>query len=450
MADLSNLNNPQRARLFPILSETSKEGRTLSIFLSTLSSVRDFAQNLLGSVGQRVGTTAKIKTYTEVVFETKGNSNLGRPDGLIVLEVGKRQWTALVEAKVGKSEISSEQLERYLEIAKAQKIDAVITISNQFSAIPDHHPVKLTTSKFKNIELYHFSWMHIMTIADLLTINKDVDDDDQAHILKEFLRFISHPSAGVEGFNQMPKSWANVAALVQAGATLSRNDEVLEVAEAWQQEAKDLCLILSRQLGTFVHEKMKRTAWSDANVRFDGDVKSLVEKQVLSIVLDVPDAAAPLSVVLDLKRRAILNSMYLKAPGDKVSNKARLNWVLRQIPEEADTDIHIRMYWPGTSVDTQLPLTELRADPDRIGEEKGKMTVVGFDVIMPIDLGGRFAQTRTIIQELEQAVPQFYQMVGQHLKEWQPPAPKLTQERVKPETVTPENISENVDGSNKD
>ncbi|CAN0564938.1 unnamed protein product, partial [Ectocarpus sp. 12 AP-2014] len=390
---------------------------------------------------------AKITTYTEVTFDVKGNENLGRPDGLIVIEIGKRQWTALVEAKVGKSEISAEQLERYLQIAKAQKIDAVITISNQFSTIPQHHPVKLNTSKFKNIELFHFSWMHIMTIADLLTVNRNVDDDDQAHILKEFLRFISHSSAGVEGFNQMPKAWANVANLVQAGATLSRNEEVLELAEAWQQESKDLRLILSRQLGTFIHEKMKRTAWSDAKVKFEDDVKTLIERQALSVVLDIPDAVSPLSVLVDFKRRTVLNSMYLKAPTDKVSNRARLNWLLRQIPEEVDPEIHLRMYWPGTSVDTQLPLSDLRSDPDRIGEEKGKMTVIGFDVIMPIDLGNRFSQTRTIIQELEAAVPKFYQTVGQHLKEWQPPAPKLSQERVKPETVTPENISESIDDS---
>jgi len=445
VADLSNLQNPQRSRLFPILSETSKEGRTLSIFLATLSSVRSFSQDLLASVGQKIGKTAKIKTFTEVNFSSKDDSGLGRPDGLIVVEIGKRQWTALVEAKVGKSDISADQLERYLQIAKIQKIDAVITISNQFSTVPDHHPVKLSASKFKSIELYHFSWMHIMTVADLLTVNKDVEGDDQAHILKEFLRFISHSSAGVEGFNQMPKSWVNVANLVQAGGTLSRNHEIEEVAEAWQQEAKDLRLILSRQLGTFVHEKMKRTAWSDAKVKFDDDVKSLIERQVLSVTLDVPDAASPLSVNVDFKRRAILNSMYLKAPGDKVSNRARLNWLLRQIPEETDSSIHIRMYWPGSSVDTQLPLSELREEPDRIGEEKGKMTVVGFDVIMPIDLGSRFTQTRTIIQELESGVPKFYETVGQHLRDWQPPAPKLSKEKVKPETVTPETISEAVD-----
>lgn len=412
--------------------------------------MRDFAQNLLGSVGQKIGTTAKIRTYTEVVFETKGDSNLGRPDGLIVVEIGKRQWTALVEAKVGKSEISSEQLERYLQIAKVQKIDAVITISNQFSAIPDHHPVQLSTTKYKTIGLFHFSWMHIMTIADLLTVNKDVEDDDQAHILREFLRFISHPSAGVVGFDQMPKSWANVSALVLAGGSLTKNAEVLEVAEAWQQEAKDLCLILSRQLGTFVHEKMRRSALSDANVKFEDDVKSLIEKQNLSIVLDIPDAASPLSVVVDFRRRAILTSMYLKAPTDKVSSRARLNWLLRQIPEEVDSEIHIRMYWPATSADTQLPLPELRENPDRIGEEKGKMTVIGFDVIMPVDLGSRFAQTRTIIQELETSVPKFYESVGQNLKEWVPPAPKLTKEKVKPDTVTPDRISEAVDETVQD
>ena len=445
MADLPDLMNPQRARLFPILADTSKEGRTLSIFLATLTFVRAFSQNLFGSIGQRIGTTTIISTYTEVNFNNLTDKKLGRPDGLIVLETGKRTWTALVEAKVGKSEISNDQLERYLEIAKSKKIDAVVTISNQFATVPDHHPVKITSTKFKGIGLYHFSWMQIMTVARLLTANQDIEDDEQANILKEFLRFISHPSAGVEGFSQMPKAWSTVCALVQAGGKLVRNDDLNSVVEAWQQETKDLSLILSRQLGTFVREKLSRAESSSPGAKFESDVKELVSKQALCINLAVPDAAAPLSVIVDLRRRSILNSMYVKAPGDKVSNKARLNWLLRQIPNQADSKAHIRMYWPGSSPSTQLPLSDLRENPDRIGEDKGKMTVVGFDVIVPVDLGNRFGQTRTIIQELETSVPHFYESVGQHIRQWSPPPPKLSQERVSPETVSPNQISENTD-----
>ena len=50
------IERAERARLFPILAETSKEGRTLSIFLATLAAVRELRANLLSAVGQKLGT----------------------------------------------------------------------------------------------------------------------------------------------------------------------------------------------------------------------------------------------------------------------------------------------------------------------------------------------------------------------------------------------------------
>lgn len=445
MSNIDNIENPQRARLFPVLADTSKEGRTLSIFLATLGSVRDFSQNILGAVGQKIGVNARIKTYTEVTFNSGAKPTLGRPDGLIVIQIGKREWTALVEAKVGKERVETEQLERYLEIAKQEKIDAVITITNQFSAVPDHHPVEVNMKKYGKIELYHFSWMHIMTVASLLTVNKDVEDDDQAYILKEFVRFISHASAGVEGFNQMPVSWNEAVKLVQAGGTISAGDMVNDIIYAWEQETKDLCLILSRQLGTFVTEKLSRALISDSKKRHNHKCKQLIDDQNLISIFNIPDAAAPVNVVIDFRRRAILNSLYLKAPEDKVSNKARINWLLRQIPEPMLDELHIKIYWPSTSPDTQFLASALKENPDCIQEGKGKMVLIGYDIIMAHDLGARFAQRKTIIQELEKNVPHFYQSVGQHLKAWQSPAPKLSSSRAKPQSVSPAKISEEME-----
>src|SRR3546814_1250819 len=43
------------ARLIPVTADGNKELRAASILLATLSSVRPFAQELLGSLGQRIG-----------------------------------------------------------------------------------------------------------------------------------------------------------------------------------------------------------------------------------------------------------------------------------------------------------------------------------------------------------------------------------------------------------
>lgn len=442
------IERAERARLFPILAETSKEGRTLSIFLATLAAVREFRTGFLNSMGLRVGTTAKLRTFTEIVFKcAKGEPNLGRPDGLLVLETWGRRWTALVEAKIGKTEIGQEQVERYLELAKQNKLDAVITISNQFSAVPQHHPLKIKLNKYKGVQLFHFSWMHILTEADLLTVNQDVEDDDQAYMLSEFLRFISHESAGVQGFTQMPAAWSDVVSKVQAGGMLQKTVDTSAVAEAWQQETRDLCLILSRQLRRQVSQRLGRAAAADAEVRFQGDLDGLCTEQALSVTFDIPNTAAPLNVRADLRGRSVLVSMKLRAPDDKVSSRARLNWLLRQIPESAQGNLHIRCQWPKTSVPTQFKLQELREDPTKIDEGKGKLQVTGFEVILVADLGRRFEQRRSFIEELERAVPEFYEVVGQHLRAWQPPAPKITEERSQPQDVTPAAISETAEAS---
>jgi hypothetical protein len=440
-----------RARLFPILAETSKEGRTLSIFLATLAAVREFRTGFLNAMGLRVGTTARLRTYTEVVFKcAKSDPNLGRPDGLLVLETWGRKWTALVEAKVGKAEIGQEQIERYLELAKQNKLDAVITISNQFSAVPQHHPLKIKLNKYKGVQLFHFSWMHILTEADLLTVNQDVEDDDQAYMLNEFLRFISHESAGVQGFTQMPAAWTEVVSKVQAGGTLQKTADTVAVAEAWQQETRDLCLVLSRQLRRQVVQRLGRAAAADAEVRFQGDLDGLCREQALVVTFDIPNAAAPLNVRADLRARSVLVSMKLRAPDDRVSSRARLNWLLRQVPESAQGNLHVRCQWPKTSVPTQFRLQDLREDPAKIEEGKGKLQVASFELILVADLGRRFDQRRNFIEELERAVPEFYEVVGQHLRAWQPPAPRIIEERAQPQDVSPAAISETSEASSMD
>jgi hypothetical protein len=44
-------------------------------------------------------------------------------------------------------------------------------------------------------------------------------------------------------------------------------------------------------------------------------------------------------------------------------------------------------------------------------------------------------------------VPAFYETVGQHLRAWQAPAPKIAEERARPANVTPAAISENSEAT---
>lgn len=130
----------EASRLFPILADTSKEGRTLSIFLSCLENIPEFGRALLGGLGIKIGARGRVDTFTEVSLQKPLPNSKHRPDGLIVANLGKSKWTALVEAKVGASELTNQQIEAYLALAKLNAVDAIITVSNQFTPLPTHHP----------------------------------------------------------------------------------------------------------------------------------------------------------------------------------------------------------------------------------------------------------------------------------------------------------------------
>lgn len=124
------LSQGEQARLFPVLATTSKEGRTTSIVMACLAKIDEFGSSLLNSVGQKVGVRTNVETYTEVVCKNHPTNTKDRPDGLIVVKNGNREWRALVEAKVGSNELDADQIEKYRQLAKDNAIDCVISISN--------------------------------------------------------------------------------------------------------------------------------------------------------------------------------------------------------------------------------------------------------------------------------------------------------------------------------
>jgi hypothetical protein len=426
----------ERARLFPVLADTSKEGRTLSILLACLENVSELGRVMLTSVGQRVSSRSTIETYTEVVLQQASANGSHRPDGLLVLRSGSSQWTALVEAKVGTSLLTSDQVESYLDLAKLNGVDALITISNQFPSSPSSHPVEIGAVARKKASLFHWPWMHVLTNASLLLTNEEVADRDQRVILHEMVRFLTHQSAGVQGFAQMPAAWSEVVAAVQAGATISTNaSNVREAVAAWHQLTVDLSLVLSRQLGRDVSVRVSRAHAADPSARQKADLNFLADAQSLSAGLVVPDAAAPIDILADFRKRAVTLSMHLAAPAERQSTKARLNWLLRQIQKSDPSNVYIRLNWRGRAQPTLHSLSTLRESPDIASAEREELAVTSFHVLLVRDLGGRFAQRRNFVSELATAVPAFYEQVGQHLRAWQAPAPKVREEKADPESV---------------
>ncbi len=436
------LERGERARLFPVLSETSKEGRATSILLACIVSVHEFSDLLLSSLGRRIGSRARIDCYTEVVFK-RGNEDGGlRPDGLIHVQIGTRSWTALVESKIGSAPLDAAQVEAYLRLAKVNEIDAVITVSNQFATQPTHHPVALPAKALGRVKLYHWSWMYLLTQADLLLTTEAVSDADQHLILHEFKRFLTHPSTGVAGFTAMPAAWTELVQTAVAGGQIhTRSDQVTEVLRAWHSELRDLTLILSRQLAVSATIKLSRAEAKDLDLRLRNDAKELAESQTLKAEIVVPGAAAPLDLYADLRGRTISLSMRLRAPEDRKGTKARVNWLLRQLPELTD-DYYLRLHWPGRGGCTQHALGQVEDLAERAQMERPDSIPHSFEVCLVKPTAGRFAQRKNFILDLEALVPTFYKAIGENLKAWQAPAPRVRQGRDEAEDVSPEALSD--------
>ncbi|MFD1381465.1 hypothetical protein [Fodinicurvata halophila] len=261
------LKQGDKARLFPVLADTSREGRMASIFLAALPMVPSLAEEVLGTAGFRVGKRTRMETYTEVVLKNGPTTN-DRPDGLIIAKNPKSSWSALVEAKVGKAELQPEQVERYLELAKANDIDAVVTISNQFVARADQSPVPVSKKLTKKVGLYHWSWTWLRTQCEILHYQQSVEDQEQKFIVSEFHRLLQHPGTGIERFTQMGQNWKEIVQSVTNKEHLKKSSPDVEDAVAcWFSETRDLSLQLSRYIGKPVKERIERKFQSDGAAR---------------------------------------------------------------------------------------------------------------------------------------------------------------------------------------
>lgn len=420
------LDRGEPARLIPVTADTNREGRAASIFLATLMAVPSFARELFSTIGQRVGVRSGLQCFTEIRFKNENNINF-RPDGLIVLDGGRgRTWNCLIEAKIGNAELTTEQVEAYLQLARDNNVQAVLTISNQFAALPTHSPVKVSKILTRNVELFHWSWIHLKTVAHLLLHDDAFESPEQKFILSEFHRYFDHDSVGVSRFDRMNSEWKDIVAQVIANAALNKTSPIVEnTIGAWHQETRDLCLLMTQKVRRPVRLYLSRAHANDPIQRVKDDCEQLAAKRELTCTLEVPDAAAPLAVAANLSRRSISVSMSLSAPKDKQRASSRINWLLRQLAKVAPDDIYIRCNWPGRATHTQAGLNQARNNPDCLLSGNESLVPLSFDIILVRDIASKFSGARTFLEQLELIVPYFYAEVGERLKPYVPSPPRL-------------------------
>jgi hypothetical protein len=416
----------EKARLIPSVADTSRECRITSILLATMMSVEEFGKGMLNQLGIRVGKTSKIQCFTEIVFKGEQQSKI-RPDGLIIVKTGNKEWRAIVECKIGKAELDKAQVEAYLDLSKQFGIDAVITISNLSVADASHHPLQVNKVKTRNVALYHWSWMHLITESIMWTKHYGIADSDQGYILTEFVRYLQHPSSGILSFDRMNAEWKDVCTSIQHGMPVNKGaKDVTESVNSWHQLIRGLSLEMSVAVGRSVIVPLRREHYADPQKRLLNDCQLLATDNKLETEFEVPNAASRIKFCADFKRRTISASMRIKAPEDRVRAKARINWMFQQLKNCADDNLLIKIVWPSRIADTFITLGKLKANVDSALNDKTDLPPAAFEIILTRDLAGRYKGAQTFVQDGQAVLLEFYTVIGQHLREWVATPPKLT------------------------
>jgi hypothetical protein len=409
------------ARLIPVagIRQGEQEIRAASSLLAVMGAVDEFGRGLLKEIGAPAG---RLSTYTEIPLEDD-DGKVWRPDGAIVVTYGQRQWQALVEVKTNNAPLKSEQVSKYLDLARKYEFDALLTISNHISAGPSDVPVVVDGRKLKRVDLRHLSWWRILTQAVIQHQHRGVKDPDQAWILGELIAYLEHENSGAIGFEDMGKNWVRVRNSTREGPLRASDAAVQEVVDRWEQFVEFLCLGLSQDLGVQVVSAQSRAA--DGGRWTEDLLKRLCTDGVLEGSFRVPSAVGPISIVADLRARLTRVSIKVTAPKDG-RPLTRINWLLRQLKQAPD-DLRIDVRFARTKETVGMKLGEARDDPKRLlSPSDPKREPRSFELSLARPLGtNRGRGEKSFVTETRRQAVGFYADLVEHLRSWQAKAPKL-------------------------
>lgn len=413
------------ARLIPtsgINGAEEQERRATSALLAVMSAVTEFGRVLTKPFGAPAG---RLQTYVEVPFVV-GDRKLF-PDGLIRVSRGQKSWTALVEVKTGDNVLVAEQIENYLDIAREEGFDAVITISNEIPPIAGQHPTAVDKRKLRKVALHHLSWTKVLSEAVMQKEFRGVADPDQAWILGELIRYLEHKKSGAMEFTDMGESWVAIRDAVKAGTLRVSDKGVKEVAARFDALLRFACLNLGRQLGTEVTPVLSRKELADPASRTQTLVTELAREGELAGAIRIPATVGDVVVATDLRAGTVTCHVDIDAPREGRPT-TRVNWLVRQLkaaPATARIEAHAaHERGPGAA---EL-LGKVRENPGLLVVDPGK-DLRSFRVALTAPMGAKRGRGRgCFIDSVLSALDTFYADVVQNLKAWAAAPPRLRAE----------------------
>lgn len=411
-----------QARLIPtsgITGPDEQERRATSALLAVMSAVREFSKTLLAPFGAPAGTP---ETYIEVPF-LLGEKRC-YPDGLVRVSRGSRSWTALVEVKTGRNELQTEQLESYLDIAREQGFQAVITVSNEIPAVAGQHPTKIDGRKLRRVDLHHWSWTFLLSTAVMQKEHRGVSDPEQAWILGELIRYLEHPRSGALELEDMGSNWVAVREAVTTGTLRATDKAAPEVVARFDALLRYVSLRLGRQLGTDVVHVLSRKEQADPSQRSQSLLTGLVTSGELFGAIRIPNTVAPIHVTADLRAGRLTCHLDIDAPKNGRPT-TRVNWLIRQLKGAPDS-LRVEAFMANArGAGSAELLGTARENPAALVTDPSRELRM-FRLAMSAPMGGKGKRGRgSFIDSVLDLVDDFYGEVVQHLKAWSAAPPRM-------------------------
>lgn len=409
------------ARLIPtsgINGAEEQERRATSALLAVMAAVKEFGASITRSIGAPAGN---IETFIEVPFALGERKVF--PDGLIRVTRGKTSWVALVEVKTQGNDLKPEQLEDYLDVARNEGFDALLTISNQLAPLPGVHPTSVDRRKLRKVQMHHLSWTEVLSAAVMQKVHRGVADPDQAWILGELIRYLEHPRSGALGFEDMGEDWVTVRNAIDAGTFRPTDKGGARVASRWDQLVRYACLVHGRRLGVEVQPSLNRKEQADPVLANQTLVASLAADGTLAREIKVVGAAAPLTLGADLRAQKVTCSLTIDAPKDGRA-LTRVNWLLRQLKDAPDNLRIDAFLVNGRTVAASELLRDVRNDPSLLVADPSK-EFRAFRLVLAAPMGAKRGAGRgSFIASVLDVLETFYETTAQSLRPWSPAPPK--------------------------
>jgi hypothetical protein len=385
-----------KPRLVPSFKQP--ERNLLSVFMSLFDLSPLVRSGFLKHCGYNSGRTCSYDSHMEASYSSPSLPDV-RPDGLLTCRRGKSDWSAFVEAKAGQSPIRPEQILDYLQLASLLDVDAIITISNEFSRIPDETPYNISSSKKFKAKVYHFAWADIRTFLSLQQSDPHIGELE-GRLLAECLEFFWQPSCGISTYDSMPPDWPK---FVEASGTAlgfgTKTQGITEIVHGWVQERRDLCSKMVHKIHDTVELGHHAGSRATADQRLKTDRKLLADEYKLTADYLFKASKAKMRVLAELRLCKSSLALEIVPPAGKKA-KATVTWFVSSIQDTELSDATVSFDWKGKDHEVTLPVKDLISTPE-LASKNQKEAPRSIRIIRSIHDVRRFKSRKKFIENLE-------------------------------------------------